>query len=219
MFEEQYGKFLEEQRRSASGVRLEHLQKDLTGEKKLLNEVLWPVLKSFDGLIMEHEIVSMSGVRIYIDVFYEPLKLAFESEGYIAHAENITRDRFSFERMRIRTMLTYGYKFIPFSWDELDKKPEACRRSVYEIIGRITSIREHGHSHLLVNEREVIRYALGLNRPIRLNDVCQCLQLGPEAARAILRRLLEKKLIKSIGNGMLRHHKYLLEDGVIDYLL
>ncbi|WP_313998215.1 hypothetical protein [uncultured Paenibacillus sp.] len=34
MFEEAFGRFLEEQRSSASGQRLERLHKDLTGEKK-----------------------------------------------------------------------------------------------------------------------------------------------------------------------------------------
>lgn len=111
---------------------MEQLQKDLTGEKKLLGTILWPVLKSFEGLTLEYELVSISGMRIFIDVFYEPLWLAFESEGFVAHAENITRDRFAFERMRIRTIASYGYKYVPFAWDEMDKRPEACRRSVYE---------------------------------------------------------------------------------------
>ena len=112
MFEDDYSRFLDEQRASASGQRLENLQKDLIGEKKRIKEVLWPVLKSFDGLSMEHELVSTTGVKIYVDVFYEPLGIAFESEGFVVHAENITRNRFLFERMRIRTLAMYGYKYI-----------------------------------------------------------------------------------------------------------
>jgi hypothetical protein len=89
-FETEYAIFLEKQRRTASGVRLEQLHKDLTGEKKLIS-MLWPIFNSFEGFRMEHEIVSMSGVRMYIDMFYEPLKLSFECEGFVVHAENITR--------------------------------------------------------------------------------------------------------------------------------
>jgi hypothetical protein len=92
MFEDEFNKFLAEQRRSASGQRLEQLQKDLTEEKKLMKEVICPVLKSFDGLSMEHELVSTTGVKIYIDVFFQPLGIAFESEEFVAHAENITRE-------------------------------------------------------------------------------------------------------------------------------
>jgi hypothetical protein len=40
MFEDAFSEFLDKQRRSASGQRLENLQKDLTGEKKLMKEVL-----------------------------------------------------------------------------------------------------------------------------------------------------------------------------------
>ena len=63
--------------------------------------------------------VSLSGVRMFIDAFYEPLEIAFESEGFVAHAEKITRDRFNFERVRVRTMALYGYNMFPLlgmSW-------------------------------------------------------------------------------------------------------
>jgi hypothetical protein len=219
MFEYEYNLFLEEQRRSASGQRLEQLQKDLTGEKKLLKEVLWPVLNSFDGLIMEHELVSTTGVKIFIDVFYQPLGIAFESEGYVVHAENITRERFSFERMRIRTMAMYGYKYIPFTWDELDKRSDACRRSVYELLGRFSSTTGLAHKDLTVSEREVLRYALRLNYPLRLKDACYCLQLKEEATRHVLRKLMEKKLIKPISKGTHRHYAYGLEEKAKNYML
>jgi hypothetical protein len=49
MFEEEFEKFLKEQKRNASGLRLEQLNKDLTGEKKLA-EVIWPIFKSFEGI-------------------------------------------------------------------------------------------------------------------------------------------------------------------------
>jgi hypothetical protein len=216
MFEAEFAKFHEEQCRTASGQRLEQLKKDLTGEKKLLSTVLWPVLKSFEGLIMEYELVTILGTRIFIDVFYQPLWLAFESEGFAAHAGNISRDRFSFERMRVRTLVMYGYKYVPFSWDELDKKPEACRRSLYELLGRFSSTAEE---ELTVYEREVLRYALRLCRPLRLADACYCLQLGPEASRKILRKLVDKKILKPLGTGTMRLHEFILEEKAAEYLL
>jgi hypothetical protein len=219
MFEHEFNQFLDAQRHSAKGQRLEQLKKDLTGEKKLLKEVLWPVLNSFDGLIMEHELVSTTGVKIFIDVFYEPLGIAFESEGYVVHAENITRERFTFERMRIRTMAMYGFKFIPFSWDELDKRSDACRRSVYELLGRFSSTNGLAHTELTVFEREVLRYALRLNRPLHLKDACYCLQLKEESTRQVLRKLMEKKLIMPVSKGTHRHYAYGLEEKVKNYML
>ncbi|QGQ98591.1 hypothetical protein EHS13_28775 [Paenibacillus psychroresistens] len=195
------------------------LNKDLTGTKKLLEVVLWPVLKSFDGLTLEYEVVSTTGVRIFIDVFYLPLEFAFESEGFVSHGDNITRDRFSFERMRVRTMAICRYLYIPFTWDELDKKAEACRRAFYELLGRYSRLSGGSYSELSLFEREVMRYALQLNRPIRLGDACHCLQSGPEFSRRILRQLMEKKLLKPITDNTHRNHSYVLEDIAREYLI
>lgn len=171
IFEREFSIFLEKQKQSASGLRLEQLQKDLVGEKKMLAALIWPVFQSFEDFVLEYEVITPSGVRIFIDVFYEPLRLAFESEGFAVHAELITRDRFSFERMRVRTMAAYGYKYIPFTWDELDKKPEACRRFLYELLGRYSGVTRAGVEAQSIQENEVIRQAVCLNRTFRRADV------------------------------------------------
>lgn len=83
--------------------------------------------------------------------------MIFECDGYVPHVELMTRDRFSFERMRVRSFALIGYKYIPFSRDEMDKKPEMCRRAVYELIGRYG-----GGDRLMelpVWMREVLRHA------------------------------------------------------------
>ena len=108
MFEVEFDKFVERQKKTANLQRLEQLNKDLTGTVVMFKNVLWPVFRSFDGFILEHEIQTSSGVKLYIDAFHEYLKFGFESEGYVPHAQNITRDRFNFERMRVRTMSAYG---------------------------------------------------------------------------------------------------------------
>jgi hypothetical protein len=118
----------------------------------------------------------------------------------------------------VRTMVTYGYKYIPFSWDELDKKPEMCRRAVYEMLGRFSRLRSE-ESDLTVKEREILRYVVTLNRPFRLNDVRSCLQLGSVACRRVIRGLMDRKLIKPLGDSMIRNHQYILQAHAVDYLL
>ncbi|EXX85622.1 hypothetical protein BG53_05840 [Paenibacillus darwinianus] len=212
MFETEVEMFVQEQRRSAKGQRLEQLNRDLIAERKMLGTILRPVFGSFDGMIMEYELVSMSGVRIYIDVFYQPLSLGFESEGFVVHAENITRDRFNFEKMRQRTLALYDCKYVPFSWDELDKKPELCRRAVYELLGRYGAAAGSTSEPLPVYERELLRYALRLNRPFKFGDVSMCLQAGERVSRRVLRSLLEKDMIRPNGTSIQRHHSYILTD-------
>lgn len=211
MFEQAYERLLKEQRESATGRRLEMLNLDLTGTKKLLEAAVWPVLRSFDGIILEYEMPNPTGVTIYIDAFYAPISAALECEGFVAHAEKITRSRFDFEKTRVRMMGLRGIIHMPFCKDQLDKQPELCRQSLYELLGRYTSAGGSAAMEKLTPfEREVIRYGLHLNRPLRLDDVKYCLQCEYRRAHTVANNLIEKKLMKPVRESTKRIHEYLL---------
>lgn len=218
-FEAEFEKFLADQQREAVGQRLEMLKRDLTGTKKMLEVAVWPVFRSFEGFVLEHEIISQTGVAIYIDAFHEPLRLAMESVGYAVHAQNITRERFDFEQMRIQTITAFGYKYIPFSWDQLDKKPEACRRLMYQIVGRFGSTAGKAFEELDVYERELLRYMLVLHRPLKPKDARLCLGLAQDACRRILRKLMQKHFIRPANGTLHRHFEYVLEPKAFEYML
>ncbi|MCD9023213.1 hypothetical protein [Cohnella silvisoli] len=218
MFEKEYEGFWKEQVRGAGGQRLEMLQRDLTGTKKLLEMVLQPVLGSFKGLVLEYEMVSLSGVKIYGDVFHPLLRTVFEEDNYVTHAEMITRDRFSFERARARSVAALGYTYFPYSRDELEKKPDFCQRNLYELIGRIGNAEGVGLRQLPVYEREVIRFSLLYNKPFQLADVSVWLQLKKETCRKVLRDLESKGLVYSIGGGMTRCHEFMITEKAVSLL-
>ncbi|WEK53685.1 MAG: hypothetical protein P0Y55_14015 [Candidatus Cohnella colombiensis] len=218
-YELQVEQFVEDQRRLATGQRLEMLNRNLVAEKRLLSVVLLPLLRGFDGLILEHEVISQTGVRIYIDVFYQPLKLAIESEGFAVHADKITRERFDFEKARIRTFTAKGYRHVPFSWDELEKKSDACRRSFAEIVGSYSGLPKQEQLAIGVYERELLRCMLRMNRPLAIEDAMHCLQLGRDVCRRELRKLLNNNFIRPSGSSQHRHHGYILEEKAYDYLL
>ncbi|MFC5405163.1 hypothetical protein [Cohnella soli] len=206
-FEEAYRKLMEEQLRTASGQRLEMLKKNREGTKKLLEVVVWPSLRSCDSLVLEYEFVGANGVKMYVDAYYEPLALAFECDGFVVHAELITRDRFDFEKMRIRSMAFSRMLYVPFSRDQLDKQPEQCKRVFLELLGHSTSVRgSKWMEELSVFEREVIRYAFRLRRPFRLDDVKYCLGCKYDLSKRVTLQLLEKKLIVALGSGNRRFH-------------
>ncbi|MBB6732181.1 hypothetical protein [Cohnella zeiphila] len=204
--------FLEQQKRTATGQRLEMLGKDLSGTRKMLETVLIPVLGTSQQLILEHELVASSGMRIFVDTFLSAHGIVFESEGFVSHAESITRDRFSFERMRIRTFALYGYKYIPFSWDELDKKPEACRRSLYELLGRQGRAEETSLMELDVYEREVLRLGMFRTEFFRIGDVRNWLKLGADVSRLVVHRLVGKGLLSKVGGSERRSHGFEVTD-------
>ncbi|RKP55176.1 hypothetical protein D7Z26_08120 [Cohnella endophytica] len=220
LFDETFERFLAIQRDSASGQRLEMLNRNLEGTRKLLEVVVWPALQSYDGVILEQEMVGSNGVKIYIDVYYEPLEIAFECDGFVVHAEKITRDRFDFEKTRIRSMGLSQVLYMPFSRDQLDKQPDMCRRVFYEIIGKYSSVSgSRFMEELTVYEREVIRYGFHLKRAIRLEDVKYCLKCDYRRAYNVITRLIEKNLMKAVGTSTQRVHKYELLPLAKEYLL
>ncbi len=217
MHEEEFNRLLEKQIRSASGQRLERLKKDKTGERRLFCEVLRPVLSNLDDLILEYEMMSIMGVRIYLDMFVPRFQWAPECLGFVPHAQNISRERFDFEQVRIQTMAVNGIKYIPFSWDQLDKRPDQCRRVMFELLGRFTSNKSSATWKISIYEREIIRYALYLNKPFNLKDVSDCTELKEDACRKLLRNLMRKQLIMPIGKGKHRYHYYVVEPDTIKY--
>ncbi|MGN7457043.1 hypothetical protein ACTHPH_19710 [Paenibacillus pasadenensis] len=204
--------FIEKERSGAKGQRLEMLERNLHGTIKLIETVLFPVFGSLDGFRLEYEFKSPNGYNFYADLFHEPLQTVFECDGYVPHAELLTRERFSMERQRIRTMTLFGYRYLPFSWDELDKKGEQCRRAVYELVGRCG----HGNANqgiraLPIQDRELLRLAAN-GRIFRQPDAQAWLGLKEDTVRKITRRLMDQGWLAAKGNGNARHHAYHITD-------
>ncbi|QGG55207.1 hypothetical protein [Paenibacillus sp. B01] len=121
--------FVANERASAKGQRLEMLERDLHGTLKLLEKAILPVFNSLDGFSLEFEFKSSYGYNYYADVYYKPLHAIFECDGFVPHAELMTRERFAWERQRSRAISLGGYRYLPFSYDELDKKKRSLPSS------------------------------------------------------------------------------------------
>jgi len=66
MFKDAFEALYTKQLSEARGQRRENLEGELYGTKKML-EVLYPVLGTLDGVVLEYEMTSLSGVKIYAD--------------------------------------------------------------------------------------------------------------------------------------------------------
>lgn len=207
--EKAYERLIEQQKKSATGMRLEHLINHGEGERRLLTEIIWPVRGTYDGIVLEKEFVTLTGVKAYIDVYDERVHFGLEAEGFVPHAESITRSRFDFEKVRIRSMGALGILFIPFSFDEMNKKPDVCRRNLYELYGKFGK----GSGTLLsALEKELLRYMRILGRPIRMQDAQECLQASHDFCLKVLRGLVNKSIIRPTIEGAMRVHSYSLVD-------
>jgi hypothetical protein len=211
VFEEEYGVLYKRQLTKARGQRLEMLERDLSGTKKML-DVLYPVIGSLEGIDLEYEMVFLSGVRIYGDAFIRALGTVLEEENYITHAENISRKRFSFERARARSVAAFGFAYFPYGRDELEQQPDACRRDLQELIALKATNREAGFLNLPVFEREVLRLAVLCLKPFGLPELSEWLQLQKEATSKIAKSLISKGLIYRVGGGEHRCHEFSISD-------
>lgn len=215
LFEKHLEDFLEDQRSNASARRLEMLKRDLTGTIKLLREIIWPIFRSFDGFELEHEMKSSSGVSMFIDVYYKPYRIAFECDGFSVHAETITRKRFNFEKYRVRTMLLFGYVYVPFSWDELEERCLDCRNYVELLIGKYAGDAQTKDS---IYEKEVIRFGAALARPFKMDEVCTCLDKKATFCRHVVKSLIEKKLVEPVFPDRRRNHEFKISLSALKYL-
>ncbi|MFC5469266.1 hypothetical protein ACFPPD_11090 [Cohnella suwonensis] len=215
----EYEKLLERQKLTAKGARLEQLNKQSEGERKLLTEIVWPVRRSFEGIVLEKEFVTMTGTKAYIDAYDDNVRFGLEAEGFASHAENITRPRYDFEKMRIRSMGALGILYVPFSYDEMDKKPDLSRRTLFELYGKFGGgfAKDRSAAKLTLFENEVIRHAMWLARPIRLRDVSECLEIGEDTSRKIVRSLVSKGMLRPTTHSMQRTHSYELVDSAAVY--
>lgn len=211
-FERMWGPFLQEQKKGAKGQRLAKLQEDLTGTKMLMKAVVWPVFQTFEDLSLEHEVRTRSGSRIYVDVFHTRLRIAFEEEHYVTHAELVTRDRYNFERFRVRSLANRRIVYYPYSRDELVKKPDLCRQELHELIGSLGNMEGSGLMDLPVYEREVIRCVALASGSFRLADVASWLRVDKRTGKKVIDSMESKQLIKRVGGGALRVHAFALEE-------
>lgn len=193
-FEDRFTEFLKEQKRTTDKRRLEMLNRDMTATKLLIKNILLPVLGTLQGVELEYRIKNSAGVSLFIDVFYAPLRLGLECEGFAAHAETITRERFSFERSKVRTMASLGISYLPFSMDEIEKRPETCRNSLAAILDYYSHTMPKV-AELSLYEREAMRYFSTLHTPFALADIQRHFKISRNKSIKIMHNLLAKQLI------------------------
>lgn len=211
-FEREFEIFLQEQKQGAEGQRLAKLQEDLTGTKVLLETVVWPVFRTFEDLMLEYEVRTRTGSHIYVDVYHKRLRIAFEEEHFVTHAEKVSRARYDFERFRVRSVAVRGMIYFPYTRDELVKKPDLCRTDLFELVGMLGNREGSGLMELPVFEREVIRCAVMETGVFRPGDVARWLNVNLKTARNVIKQMEERKLLSRVGGSANRAYAYELSD-------
>lgn len=220
-FAEKYEQFLNNHMRRREGNRLLRLKEGHGhGEKQLLQKVWWPAIGNFDYLHPEYEVSDFrDGVR-YLDFAYirPPFRINLEIDGFGTHGGNIDRWKFADNLLRQNHLVLDGWKVIRLAYEYIEQKPRLCQQIIQQMMGRWFA-EQQPRINLSAQERDVVRIAARLGRPVAVKDIRNHLQIGENFARRLLQRLMEAGIMKSVGGGSQRIHFYGLVNKDLDVYL
>lgn len=171
-------------------------------EKLLLQNVWWPLFGSLDHLHPEYEIYDWNRKSQFLDFAFLPPfgRFGLECDGFQSHVKDVDREQFSYALNRETFLTGMGWRMIHFSFDDIQHRPEVCRMLLQLVIGPYF-IRSPSLQPMIPAEKEVLRLAWNLGKPIRPKDVSDYFQVNFRTARKWLLSLVEKELLEPIVRG------------------
>jgi hypothetical protein len=174
-----------------SGERKGRLEKGHRHAEKLFCCSIWhPLRGNFDDLHPEYEVLDWRGQAYYCDfAWITPfMRLIIEVKGFGPHVRDMDRDKYCNELNRETFLTALGYHVISFSYDDIAHRPELCMTLLRIVISRYQTT-GMPVSRTNVIEREIIRLACTLARPIRPIDIESHLSLNHRTAVRALQSL------------------------------
>lgn len=190
-FAEAHSTFIQEHISSRKGERRDRLERGHRhAEQLFLQQVWWPLMGSFQNLHPEYEVMDWHGRAYNADFCWRPgqVMLLIEIKGFQTHIRDMDRRRFSYELNRETFLYAMGFQVISFSYDDVEQQPQLCQHLLRMAIGRYR-IGNQPETRMKLMEREIIRYAVQLGRPLRPKDVKMHFQMNHEAVVRVLQSL------------------------------
>jgi hypothetical protein len=212
-FDQIHREWLDSHLQRRRGERRRRLQEGHNhAEKAMLRHVWWPSFGHFQHLHPEYEVIDFREGPRYLDFAYirPPVRIAIEVDGYGPHLRDISRRQFCDQWVRHMHLINDSWIVVRIGYDDVRERPRLWQQLFQQMIGRLfgdlgTQVREAD-----CIEREVIRLALRLGRPIKLKDVEMMLQCGYRYARNLMQHLVEKHWFVPDGGGTKRIHSWRL---------
>jgi hypothetical protein len=217
-FEQAYKEFMLYHIGRRTGERKGRLEtRNFHGEKLFLQNIWWPLRGNLDYLHPEYEILDWRGRSYFIDYAWlppGPAKLLWEIKGFNSHVRDLDRNGFCNEMNRELFLQALGYRVISFAYDDVANRPDLCISLLRMLLSRYQPS-DSQVSLTALAEKEVIRLAFHLARPIRPIDITRHLSVDHRTALRFLSQLIEKGLINPVisGNGE-RIVRYDLKRGI-----
>ncbi|MEK0317159.1 DUF559 domain-containing protein [Cohnella sp. 56] len=206
-FEETHETFIARHMAARSGERRGRLERGhREAEKLFCKNVWWKLHGHFDGLHPEYEVRDWRGLSYFCDfVWIGPaVKLVIEIKGFGPHVRDMDRHKYCNELNRETYLTAMGYQVVSFAYDDVAARPDLCVTLLRLLMSRYhAQIAPLGMDKLI--EKEIVRLAATLARPIRPIDVESHLGINHRVAVRALIQLCENGLF-SVTRGP-RHHR------------
>lgn len=172
-------------------------------EKLFLENVWWPLFESLEDLHPEYEIYDWNRKSQFLDFAFLPRnggRFGIECDGFQSHVKDMDREKFSYSLNRDTFLTGMGWRMLHFSFDDVQQRPEVCRMLLQLVLAPYLA-RKTIAADLLSEEKEVLRLAWRIAKPLRPKDVCDHFQINYRTARRLLIALTSKGLLKAIRVG------------------
>jgi very-short-patch-repair endonuclease len=209
-FENAYDAFIKFHAKRRSGQEAERIKLGLKhAEKMFVETVWWAAFHNFNALHPEYEIRDFKDGHRYIDfVYLQPhFRIAIEIDGIGPHWKDISQEQFCDHCQRQNHLVIDGWHVLRFAYKDVHEHPRLCQQTIQQLIGRLTGDSSGMLQAMNVTDREIFRLALGLPRPITVQDVVTHIRLRAHAAASHLKRLTEAGWLEP-ASGSLRIHSY-----------
>lgn len=220
IFEEVHCEFIEKHLARRSGERLGRLERGHRhAEALFLRNVWWPLRGDFEDLHPEYEVADWRGRSYFADFAWLPghIKFLIEIKGFATHVRDMDRQKYCNELNRETFLYAMGYQVISFAYDDVEQHPDLCITLLRMVLSKYHTS-QVPISPLLLKEKEVIRLALGLARPLRPKDVELHFEVHHRTAVQLLQKMCDKGwLLPSYRGNQKRIVRYELARGVLDY--
>lgn len=210
-FETEYRSWLDKHIAQSSGERLRRLREHHGfGEKLLLEQAWWPVVRSFDDLVPEYEFITPDGSYYYFDFGYirQPKPTSLESDGFSSHARDADRGSFSRGLDRQNEIMLADWNILRFSIDKLKEDPLGCQKHIRRMLERWYGEDAAIAQQLNIYQREIVRLTTRSAVPISPAMVSECIGKGETFTHEQLRQLVEMGILEpASGNKRIRSYR------------
>lgn len=206
-FEETHAAFIQyhmERRKGERRGRLERGHRE--AEKLFCRNIWWPLRGNYDDLHPEFEVLDWRGQSYFCDFAWlmRFVKLIIEIKGFGPHVRDMDRQKYCNELNRETFLSAMGFQLISFAYDDVAHRPELCITLLRMVLSRYQP--ESSPVNLnRVAEREIIRLACLLSRPLRPIDVESHLGINHRTAVRTLQSLSAKGWLSPITGAESKH--------------